>query len=103
MHDPRLRFNYSIQWVIMILIIFGGLGYHIAYNVIQYIKKFFINIFSKKNRVFISRVINLNTKIVLYTTLILILSGGAFFFISEQQTSLLEHNKIGRASCRERV
>lgn len=94
MHDPRLRFNYSIQWVIMILIIFGGLGYHIAYNVIQYIKKFFINIFSKKNRVFISRVINLNTKIVLYTTLILIFSGGVFFFISEQQHNLLEHNTL---------
>ncbi len=94
MRDPRLRFNYSMQWVVMVLIVFGGLGYHIAYNVIQYFRKFVINIFSKKNRVFISRVINLNTKIVLYTTLILIFAGGVFFYLSEQQTNLLEHDTI---------
>lgn len=94
MHDPRLRFNYSMQWVIMTLIVFGGLGYHIAYNVIQYLKKLVINIFRKRNRVFISRVINLNTKIVLYTTVILIFAGGIFFFLSEQQTNLLEHKTV---------
>lgn len=91
MHDPSMRFNYSIQWVLMVLIVFGGLGYHIAYNVIQYFKKYVINIFNKKKRVFISRVINLNTKIVIYTTLILIFAGATFFLFSEQQTNLLEH------------
>src|SRR5690554_1475006 len=25
-HDPSLRFNYSVQWVLMVLIVFGGLG-----------------------------------------------------------------------------
>lgn len=94
MHDPNMRFNYSMQWVVMALIIFGGLGYHIAYNIIQYFKKFIINIFSKKNRVFISRVINLNTKIVLYTTIILIFAGAAFFYFSEQQTNLLAHETV---------
>ena len=91
MHDPRLRFNYSVQWILMILIIFGGLGYHIAYNIIQYFKKYVINIFNKRKRVFISRVINLNTKIVIYTTIILIFGGALFFIFSEQQTNLLDH------------
>ncbi|MCZ4317819.1 potassium transporter [Aequorivita viscosa] len=90
--DTGLRFNYYMQWVLMGLIIFGGLGYHIAYNVIQYFKKFVTNIFSKRDdRLFISRVINLNTKIVLYTTLILIVAGTTFFLFSEQQTNLLPH------------
>lgn len=89
--DSGLRFNYYMQWIVMGLIIFGGLGYHIAYNVIQYFKKFITNIFSKKDRVFISRVINLNTKIVLYTTIILIAAGTIFFLFSEQQTNLLPH------------
>lgn len=91
MHDPLLRFNYSMQWVVMTLIVFGGLGYHIAYNIIQYFKKFVFNIFRKRERVFISRVINLNTKIVLYTTIILIFGGALFFLFSEQQTNLLDH------------
>ncbi|MCB0464954.1 MAG: potassium transporter [Aequorivita sp.] len=91
LYDTGLRFNYYMQWVIMGLIVFGGLGYHIAYNVIQYFKKLITNIFSKNDRVFISRVINLNTKIVLYTTAILIVGGAVFFLFSEQQTNLLEH------------
>lgn len=40
---------------------------------------------------FISRIINLNTKIVLYTTTILIAAGAIFFLFSEQQTNLLPH------------
>ncbi len=90
--NQGLQFNYYMQWVLMGLIVFGGLGYHIAYNVIQYIKKLITNIFWKKKRVFISRVINLNTKIVLYTTLILITTGTVFFLFSEQQANLLQHD-----------
>jgi len=92
LYDTGLRFNYYMQWVVMGLIVFGGLGYHIAYNIIQYFKKLVTNLFSKKSsRIFISRVINLNTKIVLYTTVILIAAGTIFFLISEQQTNLLPH------------
>lgn len=88
--DSGLRFNYYMQWVVMGLIVFGGLGYHIAYNVIQYLRKFVTNIFQKKERVFISRVINLNTKIVLYTTAILI-AAGAVFFLFLNKTPILYH------------
>jgi len=94
LYDTGLRFNYYMQWVVMALIVFGGLGYHIAYNIIQYFRKFISNLFSKNDRVFISRVINLNTKIVLYTTIILIVGGTAFFLFSEQQTNLLPHKTI---------
>src|SRR5690606_14271041 len=31
-YDPGLRFDYSLQWVIMALIVFGGLGYNIVFN-----------------------------------------------------------------------
>jgi potassium uptake TrkH family protein len=91
LYEHGLRFNYYLQWVIMALIIFGGLGYHIAYNVIQYFKQFAVNIFNKKRKVFISRVISLNTKIVLYTTALLIVGGTVFFLFSEQNTNLVEH------------
>lgn len=91
LYDNGLRFNYYLQWIVMGLIVFGGLGYHIAYNIIQYFKKFVTNIFNKKDKIFISRVINLNTKIVLYTTAILIAAGAVFFLFSEQQTNLVPH------------
>ncbi|WP_158975182.1 TrkH family potassium uptake protein [Cellulophaga sp. L1A9] len=91
LNDINLRFNYYLQWVVMGLIIFGGLGYHIAYNIIQYLKRFITNLFRSKNKIFISRIILLNTKIVLYTSLILIVAGTGFFLISEQHTNLIEH------------
>ncbi|SMC37472.1 TrkH family potassium uptake protein [Cellulophaga tyrosinoxydans] len=91
LYDVNLRFNYYLQWIVMGLIIFGGLGYHIAYNVVQYLKRFVTNLFSGSKKIFISRVILLNTKIVLYTTLILIVAGTFFFLFSEQKTNLMEH------------
>jgi len=91
LYAAPLRFNYYMQWVVMGLIIFGGLGYSIASNFIQYLKKLLFNLFNRKNKKFISRVITLNTKIVMYTTIILITAGTVFFMFSEQETHLLEH------------
>jgi len=94
LYDSSLRFNYFMQYVIMTLIVFGGLGYHIAYNIIQYLKSFTTNLFTKSDKKFISRVIVLNTKIVLYTTAILIVAGTVFFLFSEQNTNLVAHRTI---------
>lgn len=92
LYEETLRYNYYMQWVVMVLIVLGGLGYNIASNFIQYLRYFFYNIFNRKNKRFISRVITLNTKIVIYTTIILIVAGTAFFLVSEQQTNLAEHD-----------
>ena len=94
LYDESLRFNYYMQWVVMILIVMGGLGYNIASNFIQYVKHFFYNLFNKNNKKFISRVITLNTKIVIYTTILLIVVGTGFFLISEQETFLSEHKTV---------
>ena len=91
LNDESLQYNYYLQWVVMLLIILGGLGYNIASNFTQYLKHFFYNIFNKRNKKFISRVITLNTKIIIYTTIILIVTGAAFFLVSEQNTYLVEH------------
>lgn len=89
--EDGLQFNYFIQWILMGLVVFGGLGYGIAFNFIQFCKKFIINLFNKNDKFFISRIITLNTQIVVYTTIILILVGTVFFVISEQQTVLVAH------------
>lgn len=92
LYDVGLRFNYFMQWTVMALIVFGGLGYHIAYNVMQYLRHFSTNIFRKRRKKFISRVVMLNTKITLVTTVILIAAGTTFFLFSEQKTILAEHS-----------
>ncbi|HET8736096.1 MAG TPA: potassium transporter TrkG [Pricia sp.] len=91
LYDVGLRFNYYMQWVVMVLIVFGGLGYHIAYNVTQYFRRSLANLFTRQKKKFIARVVLLNTKITLATTAILIVVGTLFFSVSEWTTVLGNH------------
>jgi len=91
---PGLEFNYYLQWILMILIIFGGLGYFISFNFMKYLRQFAVNLFQKRKKKSIVRVITLNTKIVVYSTLILIVSGSVAFFFSEYGTVLNAHQTV---------
>lgn len=92
--ETSVQFNYALQWVIMVLIVFGGLGYHIAFNFALYIKRKFIKLTGGKLAQQNVRIITLNTRIVIYTTLILIIGGWAFVFISEYYATLQAHTSL---------
>src|SRR5699024_1139110 len=89
-----LQYNYYLHWILMILIIFGGLGYFISFNFIRYIKQFFINLFHKRKKRAIVRLITLNTKIVVYTTAILLIGGTLALFFTEYHTVLKSHDSF---------
>ena len=92
--DSSVRFNYIFQWIIMALIVFGGLGHNIFFNFYKYLKTYVLEFFNKK---FIHKrvpIITLNSKIVIYTTVILLLVGWVFLFISEYNHTLLEHKSL---------
>lgn len=92
--DQSIRFNYFFQWIIMILVVFGGLGHHIIFNFFKYIKTYILELFSKKiihKRV---PIVTLNSKIVIYTTIILLFVGWVFLFISEYNNTLLDHTTV---------
>ena len=91
LYDEGFRFNYFMQWTVMVLIVFGGLGYHIAFNVTQYLRDLVKNVFEIGKKKFIARIVMLNTKITIVTTAILIVAGTIFFLFSEQATILQEH------------
>lgn len=91
---PGLQYNYYLHWILMILIIFGGLGYFISFNFIRYIRQFFINLFQKRKKRSMVRMITLNTKIVVYTTFILIVGGTTALFATEYKTVLLNHPSV---------
>ncbi|HDZ15000.1 hypothetical protein LCGC14_0661300 [marine sediment metagenome] len=91
LYDEGFRFNYFMQWTVMVLIVFGGLGYHIAFNVTQYLRDLVKNVFKIGKKKFIARIVLLNTKITIVTTAILIVAGTVFFLFSEQATILQEH------------
>lgn len=66
------RDNWVINWTIMLLIIFGGLGFIV-------LKELKIKIFDKKSL----KNFTLHSKIVLMTNLILISGGALYFYFSE--------------------
>lgn len=94
MFDTGIRFNYIFQWIIMILIILGGLGHHIIFNFYKYLKTYVVEIFHKKFVYKRVHIITLNSKIVIYTTFILLFVGWVFLFISEYNHTLLDHKTL---------
>ena len=95
--ESYIKFNYYIQWIVMFLIIFGGLGYTIIFNFSQYIKTSVVQFFQTASLPKKVRLLPVNAKIVLITTLVLLIGGFTFFYFAEQNNLLLEHKSyIGK-------
>lgn len=92
LYDESIRFHYYFQWIIMTLVIFGGLGHNIVFNFYQYIKTYVLEFFDKTRIHKDIRIITLNTKIVIYTTIILLVGGWIFLFASEYNNTLQMHH-----------
>ncbi|MBP4141108.1 potassium transporter [Flavobacterium sp. I-SCBP12n] len=92
--NSTVRFNYYLQWILMLMIILGGLGHNIVFNSFHYFKTYIFELFNKKIIHKKVRIITLNTRIVIYTTLLLLIGGSVFLFISEYNHTLLQHNTI---------
>ncbi|MBS4041105.1 MAG: potassium transporter [Flavobacteriales bacterium] len=90
--EEFLKFNYTMQWVVMVLIVLGGLGFNIISNYYTYLKTLALEFFDKTRIHKQIHITTLNTRIVLYTTLALIVGGFLFLAISEHQNTLLLHD-----------
>ncbi len=89
--ESHIQFNYYMQWVIILLVVFGGLGYNIVFNFYQYLKIYVLEFFDRKRIHKQVSVMTLNSKIVLYTTGILLVGGFVFLMISEYYNTLQIH------------
>ncbi len=100
LYDPALRYNYSLQMTIALLVILGGIGFPILFNLLRFIalklKFWFLKIIGKKPAKTAPWIINLNTRIVLNTTLLLLLVGTILFFVLEYHNTLYEHSFGGK-------
>ncbi|MFV8281736.1 TrkH family potassium uptake protein [Christiangramia marina] len=100
LYEPIFRFNYPLHLVIAILFILGGIGFPIVLNIYKYLKYTFSNLLLKLNNKrplpYSPWVINLNTRIVIVTTIILLSVGTLGFYILEYNNTLAEHNWFGK-------
>lgn len=101
LYTDFLRQNYSLHFWIMVLIVFGGLGFPIIFNYITLIKHFVSNkvrqLMGKQQRyMHIPRIINMNARIVVFTTAGLILFGAIMFFLLERNNTLAGEGVMGK-------
>lgn len=95
LYDATLHHNHVFQTVIAVLIIFGGLGFYISFNIIKYlgdrIKIRARNILFGDTLKHTPWVLNFNSRIVLRTTFILLLVGTIVFYFTEYNGTIKDH------------
>ncbi len=100
LYDSWFRYNYSLHLIIAFLIIVGGLGFPIIFNYLRLFHYYLVNGFRKL--VFrqpfehLPRIININSRLVLITTLFLLISGTALLFLLEYNASLKDLSLQGK-------
>jgi len=98
-YEIEYRYNYFLQLNIVLLLVLGGLGFPIVFNALKYLRYRFFNFISpltKRKKEFKPWVFNLNSRIIIITTAILIVVGTALFYITEYNNSLVEHHGFGK-------
>ncbi len=95
LYTPSYRFNYSLHIIIAFLIILGGMGFPIVFNVFSYIRIKFIKLVSRFTRNpsqdAMTRIIQVNSKLALTTTIVLLVTGFLLYFFFEYDASLKDH------------
>lgn len=103
MYDEALRFNYPLMWVMGGLIIFGGLGFGIIFNFSRFIR-FYIT--ERVRRLLTGapckrfpREVTVSTRIVLKTTVLLLILGCAtLVFLEWDKADIAGHSAWGKIS-----
>ncbi len=94
----KLRYNYEVQMVIALLIVFGGIGFPVVIDVYtslkNTIKSALRTFFFKERFNFQARNLTIHSKIVLTSTFVLLVFGTVFYFIIENQNVLKEHTSL---------
>jgi len=100
LNNEVLRYNYPLHLVIASLFIIGGIGFPIAFNFIRYLRHLVVDRLipagTRKGAVHLPWVINLNTRIVLITTAVLLLGGSILIGLLEWNNTLGHHPFHGK-------
>jgi potassium uptake TrkH family protein len=96
LYTESFRFNYSLQVIIAILIILGGMGFPIVFNIFSFFRIKFTSLLARvtKNPLpeAMTRIIQVNSKLALTTTIILLVAGFITYFFFEYNASLKDHH-----------
>jgi len=96
LYAPAFRFNYSLHLIIAFLFILGGIGFPIVFNFFLYLKYAVMNLLFRRKKIYLHWVLSINTRIVVVTTLALLVVGTAGFYTLEYHNTLADHRGWGK-------
>ncbi len=95
LYDESMRYNYPVQLIIASLLILGGLGFTIIFNIQVFIKRWagllYQRVRYKKPIIYKAWIMTFNSKLIAYTTIFLLVFGLVMFFILEYKNTLASH------------
>ncbi|MBX2896050.1 MAG: ATPase [Cyclobacteriaceae bacterium] len=99
LNTSSVKFNYPLHLILAMLIVLGGMGFPIVFNIFSYFRRKVVRLINRllhnPIRESQTRIIQVNSKIALWTSLILLVVGMACYFIFEYDASLQEHTSVG--------
>ena len=95
-YEPEYRFNYFLILTVAFLIIIGGIGFPIIFNALTYLRYIVVHRLLRLRREHTPWIINLNTRITVITTLLLLVFGTLIFYLLEMNNTLAEHSGFGK-------
>lgn len=100
LYQEGFRFNYPLHLTIAFLFIIGGIGFPIIFNFFKYLKYLIVNHLLRftrnKQPIHVPWIVNLNARVVLITTAILITVGTITFYLFEYNNTLAGHSSFGK-------
>jgi trk system potassium uptake protein len=95
LYEAPVRHNYNLHIIIAGLIILGGMGFPIVFNLFTFIRIKSMNLFYRLARIpqkeAFTHILHASSRLALATTFILLVVGFLFYLFFEQQATLAEH------------
>src|SRR5690606_22854258 len=92
LYDEGFREAYNMHLIIAMAVVVGGIGFPVVLNYYKYFKHVLVGMIKSMLRIekyrHSPRVSSINTRLVIYTTGILLILGMVVYVISEQESTL---------------
>lgn len=98
LYTETIRHNYGLHFIIAILIILGGMGFPIVFNLFSYLRLKIRRMINRLNNTTVpdlkTRVVQVNSKLAITTTAILLAVGFVAYLLLEQDGTLRDHDTL---------
>lgn len=98
LYDGTVRFNYRLHWTIGILVMLGGMGFPVVFNIFTFVrvkvKNTIKRLLREPERETYTNVLHATSRLALATYFILLLVGFVAYFAFEYNSTLHEHATV---------